>query len=279
MSYKTILVHLDTSRRATQRLDLALKLAASHEAHLIALYAPFQPDAKSLYAMSMIQGFWEEKDQLRRTQRAVLEQQFREGLARDGIAGEWRSTNDYPNRVAPLHARHADLVIAGQFDVEDPDSFVAEKFCENLVLSSGRPTLYVPYTGSFPSVGSRVMIGWDGSREATRAIHDALPVLRRAAHVSIVTINALQNQDADTRIPGADIATVIARHGIKVELVEIEGVAGLRLGELLLSQASDLSADLIVTGAFAHARWQELVLGGVTRTLFNSMTVPVLMSH
>lgn len=279
MSYKTILVHLDTSRRASQRLDLALKLAVAYEAHLIALHAPFQPDAQSLYAMSMTQEFWQEKDQSRQAQRAVLEQQFRAGTARDGLSGEWRSTNDYPNRVVPLHARHADLVIAGQFDVEDPDSFVAENFCENLVLSCGRPILFVPYAGVFPALFEKIMVCWDGSREATRAIHDGLPFLNRASSVTILTANSLAHEAFDKRIPGADIATMIARHGVKVEVVETEGVAGLHLGELLLSQAADLNADLIVMGAYAHARWQELILGGVTRTLFKSMTTPILMSH
>jgi len=279
MSYKTILVHLDSSKRAPLRLELAFKLAAAHEAHLIALYAPFQPDTRLLYAASMAPVVWEEKDQLGRIQRTVLEKAFHAGISRNSLAGEWRSTDEYPNRAVPLHARHADLVIAGQFDVEDPDSFVADRFCENLVMSSGRPTLFVPYAGEFPSLGSSVMVCWDGSREATRAIHDALPLLKRASRVNIVTVNALKNQDADARIPGADIATVIARHGVKAQIVEIEGVTGLRFGELLLSQASDLNADLIVMGAFAHARWQELILGGVTRTLFKSMTVPVLMSH
>jgi len=279
MSYKTILVHLDTSRRATLRLDLALKLAATHEAHLIGMYAPFQPDTQTLYAMSMAQGYWDDKNELRRTRRTTLEQQFRAGIAREGVAGEWRKTDDYANRALPLHARHADLVITGQFDIDDPDTFVAENFCENLVLSSGRPALFIPYAGAYPIVGAKIMVCWDGSREATRAIHDALPLLKRAARVTLVTVNALDKQDAGARIPGADIATVIARHGVKVEIVEVEGVSGLRLGELLLSQAADLSADLIVMGAFGHARWQELVLGGVTRTLFKSMTVPVLMSH
>jgi len=272
-------VHLDTCRRTSLRLELALQIATAHEAHLIGLFAPFQPDIESLRAMANIQGYWEEIKQQRRAQRMALEQQFHAGIARNALSGEWRATEDYPGRAAVLHARHADLVIGGQYDTQDPDSFVAENFCENLVLSSGRPTLFVPYTGLFPTVGSSIMIAWDGSREATRAIHDALPMLRRATRVTLVTANGLNREDADTRIPGTDIATVIARHGVKVQVSDIEGVARQQLGDMLLSRAVDLDADLIVMGAFAHARWQQLVVGGVTRTFLKSMTIPVLMSH
>jgi len=147
------------------------------------------------------------------------------------------------------------------------------------VLSSGCPTLFLPYAGTFPVVGKHVMVAWDGSREATRAVHDALPFLQGAARVTVVTANALPPKEPRQRIPGADIAAVIARHGVKVEIVEVEGADGRHIGDFLLSQAADLGADLLVMGAYGHPRWQEIIVGGVTRTLFESMTIPVLMAH
>jgi nucleotide-binding universal stress UspA family protein len=137
----------------------------------------------------------------------------------------------------------------------------------------------IPYTGVFPAIGERVMIAWNGSREATRAVHDALPILKAAKQTTVVAINGMKSEPLGSRIAGADIAAVIARHGVKVDIADIDGVDDVPVGEILMSRSSDLGADLVVMGAYGHARWQELVLGGATRTMFKSMTVPVLLSH
>jgi nucleotide-binding universal stress UspA family protein len=279
MSYKTILVHLDTSARSQTRLDLAVTLAEKLDAHLIGLFAPFQPDARSYYIEPTTLPYLAEQDEWRRAQGVKLEAVFRAAIAREGVLGEWRTTEDYPNTVVPLHARHADLVVAGQFDANDPLSYVAAGFCENLVLTSGCPILFVPHAGSFPVLGAHVTVGWDGSRESARAVHDAMPLLKGAARVTVLTVNAPSKNASGQRIPGVDIATSIARHGVSVETLEIDGADPLHIGQALLSQVADLNADLLVTGAYAHARWQELIVGGVTRTLLKSMTIPALMSH
>ncbi|CAB3789789.1 hypothetical protein LMG28614_03003 [Paraburkholderia ultramafica] len=108
----------------------------------------------------------------------------------------------------------------------------------------------------------------DGAREGRRT----------ARRTTILTVNGVR-AEANPRIPGADIATVIARHGIRVEVRDVEAGAGASVGDTLLSEAAGLDADLLVMGAYGHARWQELVMGGATRTVLQSMTVPVLMSH
>jgi nucleotide-binding universal stress UspA family protein len=122
------------------------------------------------------------------------------------------------------------------------------------------------------------LVAWDGSREATRAVHDALPFMRTAQSTTILSVNAAHAGEHG-RIPGADIATVIARHGAPVKVENIETGPGGSVGEVLLSQVADSGADLLVMGAYGHARWRELVMGGATRTILRSMTVPVLMSH
>lgn len=159
----------------------------------------------------------------------------------------------------------------------DPESYVGDFFPENLILSCGRPVLLVPYASNERSTGCRVLVAWDGSREATRAVHDALPFMRTAENTTILTVNGVHEFER-ARIPGADIATVLARHGVRVEVADIETGAGDSVGEILLSVA-DNGADLLVMGAYGHARWRELVMGGATRTILRSMTVPVLMSH
>jgi nucleotide-binding universal stress UspA family protein len=169
--------------------------------------------------------------------------------------------------------------VVGQRNPADTDTFVAKQFVENLMLSAGRPVLIVPYAGEFPTVGTAVLVAWDGSREATRALHDALPFLARAKQTTLLTINALDSEPPASRIPGSDIAAIIARHGANVVTEEIDGVHDVPIGDMLLSRASDLGVDLIVMGGYGHSRWRELVLGGATRTVLKAMTVPVLMSN
>jgi nucleotide-binding universal stress UspA family protein len=279
MSYRTILVHVDTSRQARNRVDAAVKLATDHEARVVALYSVFIPEPKSFYVLA---GVGEELLQLRsRREQACGELQayFDKVTGAAGVKGEWHTPDEHPNVAVPLYARHADLAVAGQTDMADPDTYVAPNFVENLIMSAGRPVLVMPYAGASDLIGTAPMIAWDCSRAATRAVHDALPFLVRARTSAVVTVNALDDESASARLPGAEIATVLARHGATVTTHSLEGVPRREIGETLLSQASDLGADLIVAGAYGHMRVAELVLGGVTRKLLQSMTVPVLFSH
>jgi len=145
-----------------------------------------------------------------------------------------------------------------------------------LALGVGRPVLIVPRYGTFETVGERVLVAWNGSREATRAVHDALPLLKLASSVTVLSIDP--EHDTGDRIPGADIALHLARHGVAAEGMSTVGL-DISVGDLLLSRAADLGADLIVMGAYGHSRVRELVLGGATRHILQHMTVPVLMSH
>jgi nucleotide-binding universal stress UspA family protein len=279
MSYKSILVHLDAGERAHARLEIALQLARRFGAHLTGLYAVFTPDARSFYVMAGTAEYFETHSATRRERRGALERLFHAEAARAGVSCEWVEASGRATDEVPRRARLADLVIAGQDDPNDPESYIGDHFPETLVMSAGRPVLLVPYTGTFSTIGSNVMIAWDGSREATRAIHDALPILKHAKKTTLVTVNAGRDEPPGGRIPGADIAAVIARHGVQIEVSVIEGGAGVSVGEALLSRAADLGADLAVMGAYGHARWQELVLGGATRGILQSMSLPVVMSH
>jgi nucleotide-binding universal stress UspA family protein len=136
--------------------------------------------------------------------------------------------------------------------------------------------LVVPRYGTFDTVGERVLVAWNGSREATRAVHDALPILKLATKVTVLSIDP--ERDTGDRIPSADIALHLARHGVAAEGTSTVGL-DISVGDLLLSRAADLGADLIVMGAYGHSRMRELVLGGATRHILQHMTVPVLMSH
>lgn len=279
MSYKSILVHLDTSKAVHARFELALRLAKQFDAYLTGLFSVFQPDPRSLNVMAGTADYYIEHEKIRAEERGAIERLFHAELARAKVAGQWKLAAEYANIAVPEAARLADLTIIGQENPYDPESFVADQFVENLVLSAGRPVLLVPYAGQFPTVGSNVLFAWDGSREATRALHDALPFLAHAKRITVFSVNPLEGEPPASRVPGADIAAIIARHGANVVTEAIEGVRGVPIGEMLLSRASDLGADLIVMGCYGHSRWRELVLGGATRSILKSMTVPVLMSH
>jgi nucleotide-binding universal stress UspA family protein len=149
---------------------------------------------------------------------------------------------------------------------------------EQALFSSGRPVLVVPHSGRFEAVGRTVLIGWNASREAARAANDALPLIAGAESATVLVVNPSEAPGGDGAEPGAAIALHLARHGLRATA---EHVVAPQVddGEMLLNQAADLGADLLVVGAYGHSRLRELVLGGVTRTLLRQMTIPVMMSH
>jgi nucleotide-binding universal stress UspA family protein len=279
MSYRSIVVHLDTGERAHPRLELALRVAKQFGAHLTGMFSVFMPDRRSFYVMAGSAEYYSDQDKLRTERRGAIERLFHAELGRAKVEGDWVSTDECANLAVPRRGRTADLIIASQDNPDDPEAYVGDHFPENLLMSIGRPVLMVPYIGTFPAVGRDVMVAWDGSREATRAVHDALPFMQHAKKTTVVTVNGTKDEPTDSSPSGADIGAVIARHGVKVEVINIDAATGASIGDALLHHASDLGADLIVMGAYGHARWQELVMGGATREILKSMKVPVLMSH
>jgi nucleotide-binding universal stress UspA family protein len=145
-------------------------------------------------------------------------------------------------------------------------------------MQAGRPVLVYPYAGKFDAAPKHVLISWNASREATRAVTDAIPFLRAAQKVTVLAINPKTSAEGHGDIPAADIALYLSRHGVKAEAMADPAVQ-IDIGNYLLSRAADLSVDMIVMGAYGHARMRELVFGGVTQTIMREMTVPVLLSH
>ncbi|MBS0337447.1 MAG: universal stress protein [Proteobacteria bacterium] len=280
MSYKTILLHLDDDPRREERLTLAFETAERFDAHLVGLYVPGLPLIPP-YAMAEAGPAVVEVETRRRAAEAAsAEAVFRAASSRHrAVKCEWRRGNGDPVSALCLSARYADLVIAGQPEPKGDDAVrLPPGFAGDLVLSAGRPVLFVPYAGRFPAVGKRVMVAWNAGREAARALHDALPLLKDAGQVDVVAFDPGRGGAPHGEVPGADIGLYLARHGIKVTVSQQAGT-DLDVGAQILSRAADLSADLIVMGAYGHSRVREQILGGATRTLLEAMTVPVLMSH
>jgi nucleotide-binding universal stress UspA family protein len=275
---KDILVHVDSSTASARRLALAAALAEETEAHLTGLHVKWLQE--SLYwadpfaAASIIEAATETANA--EAERAAA--QFRTELAGRALAGEWRVVAGPRVRSVAQQGGLADLIVVGQHDPDNEAGIESGGLAEQVVLASGRPCLVVPYCGDFPTFGRRVLIAWNGSREAARAVNDALPFLKRAAKVHVVAVEPFGSKaEARGALP-TDIAAHLARHGVTAE-IRNDVAEDISVGDLLLSMAADLSVDLIVAGAYGHSRLRELVMGGVSRTVLAGMTVPVLMSH
>ena len=276
MGLKDLLVHVDNDPACSSRLDVAAALAAKHGAHLTGLHAMGWPRLPGYAEVELPRNFLGEQRRHLDQRARQAEERFHEQTHRHGLRGEWRVDTGDVVGAMKLHARYADLTVVGQgIDLGDapPDLVFLP---EELALGVGRPVLAVPRYGTFETLGERVLIAWNGSREATRAVHDAMPLLSLATKVTVLSIDP--ERDPEPRVPSADIALHLARHGIAAEADWTPGL-DIAVGDILLSRAADLGADLIVMGAYGHSRVREMVLGGATRHVLQQMTVPVLMSH
>jgi nucleotide-binding universal stress UspA family protein len=275
MGLEDLLVVVDNDPACASRIDVARRLAEAHEAHLTGLHVmprplPLYSDAPTPASLEAMQR--QELEAAATRAAALFEGRTRGTTART----EWRVVEGHPLEVATVQGRHADLIVLGQGRDLGEASADLSSLPADLVLAAGRPLLVVPRYGTFPRVGADVLVAWDASREATRAVHDALPLLRRARKVTVLSIDP--DDTEEPRIAGADVALHLARHGVPVEAATLSG-ADVAVGDLLLSYAADHGTDLIVMGAYGHTRFRELILGGATRRLLQCMTVPVLMSH
>jgi nucleotide-binding universal stress UspA family protein len=285
MPLKDILVEIDEARGHADRLALATELARVNEAHLIGLFAVEPVSALSLtlpggadfVAADAVQQLEREHRVARLGVAARLRAKFEETVNRAGISGEWRIADSDAVEALWLHAHYADLAIVGQTDPEQRPR--RGGVAEAVLLGSGRPVLVVPFIGAKPEF-RRVLIAWNASREAARAVNDALPLLAQAEQVTVLSINPERGIAGEGDLPAADIALHLARHGVKAEASHTASdPEEIGIGDVILSSAADFGVDLIVMGGYGHSRVREFVLGGATRTILHHMTVPVLLSH
>jgi nucleotide-binding universal stress UspA family protein len=277
-SYAQLLVHLDASPQAVQRLEVARRMGQAQAAAVTALYAvtpsfvelPFAPEIGPGIAASLR----DIDDELRSRARNAFEQ----SLATPGAQAAWAEVRDDPVMGAFVQqALYADLLVLGQHDPSSsPSSGVPPDFVEGVMTASGKPALVLPYAGEPPKViGETVVIAWKPTREAARAVSAAMPLLQRARRVVILSWAAEQEKIEGQRL---DLNSFLKLHGVQATWHE-QGDEPHELGELLLSRAFDYEADLLVMGCYGHSRAREWVLGGTSRTVLQSMTLPVLMVH
>ncbi|MFC0251944.1 universal stress protein [Massilia consociata] len=273
--YKTIIVHVDASPTMESRLRAAALLADAHDAHVVGAAATgLSLPAFKILAGSVPVGPGNDFNSLCTRARTHLAR-FAETARRLGIGSfEERLVEDDDRSGLLLQARYADLLITSQ---DSADMLTVRGLPQYLALHGARPVLSVPPTYASEPIEDNIVVGWDGSVPAIRAIAAALPLLKRATVVRLALVNPERETGLHGDEPGADMALYLARHGVRVEVVSERTDAP--VGEALLGIARAAGAGLLVTGAFGHSRLREIVLGGVTRILLERAPVPVLFAH
>jgi nucleotide-binding universal stress UspA family protein len=283
MNLKDVLVVLDASPTSEARLRLAMCVARDHGASLSAVFvqddqADNVPSGLDVLGRGLAGQMLPNMPDI--PQSAIFsdsaEQQLREYHHAFGGDGDWHQLDRTDSTKLIVLARAADLIIIGQIN---PHARRKPAWrAEDIVVACGRPVLMVPYIGTFTQVGRRVLVAWDGSREAARALNDALPVIGAAHVVTVITVRARERDLERDRETTERIARHLARHGIPAR-AEQRLRHDISISDILLSRATDLVADLIVAGANCHSPLRETLFGSVSRELFQRMTVPVLTSN
>ncbi len=285
MAYPTILVHVDEHARSAERVRLAAQLSLRAGGHLMGA-APTGVSRFLYHSMPP-----EKDDPTLALHLEMLREQARAALGRfsaqcraAGVASFAANViDDEAGAGLSLHARAADLLVIGQADPQATRG--ASDLPAYVISNAGRPVLLLPLAGDCATVGRRVLVSWDGGREAARALQQALPLLKDADQVAIAVFEVTSAEHTVADALAADPRPWLARHGVKASLA-VHAIDHQRrlsrrheVGERLLSLAAEVGADLLVMGAYGHSRFRESLLGGVTRTVLESMSLPVLMAH
>jgi nucleotide-binding universal stress UspA family protein len=273
---KDMLVNIAVGIRDDASLDYALSLARMFDAHAAGVAFAYEAVPVAMLLDDVPPAWFDEFRKEAEEAAKTAVGKFQEAAQRAGIAAEARWMSSTYTATAEMFGRigrRFDLNVVRQAEPET--SSPAPLIIEAALFETGRPALIVPYIQKTPAKLDRIMVCWDGSRSAARAASDAMPFLKRAKTVEIVVVAEHGKSD---EIPGADIAQHLARHGLPVEVKQIVAPEA-KPADVILSHAADFSADLLVMGGFGHSRLREFVLGGVTRSILDAMTVPTLMSH
>jgi nucleotide-binding universal stress UspA family protein len=287
MALKDLLVYVDQTEGARSRLRLAADLAYRHKSRLTALFVrefnQTQLDLQKKAELGLISGG--DLDGLNRHIQSSIDEaagrlrSTMEALGREyQLEIEWRCVEGSALVVAPQHARYADLCILGPNEQDDGAS-VGYDFSEKLLFVTGRPLVFIPSLGSLKTLGRHIVVGWNESRPATRAVSDALPLIERAERTTVITIESADFVDRNGAGAADRLVRHLRRHSPLVDAVKLKDVTARSIADALQAEAGALGADLIVTGAYGHSKLWENLVGGVTRDLLDHMKFPIFMSH
>ena len=281
MSYKTLLVYLDAAEDSAVRLDAACGLAAHFGAHLSALaMSPQLPAyvASGVGAAAVeinVRQFEESREQAQAIANAASKRLVEKSQLGDT---RWVSQELFGLReIAAIHGRQSDLILAGQ-PTQDQWNHLREVAFEGALYSSGRPVMLLPSNWHGSAVLDNVLVAWDASKEAARALSSAAPILDQAKSVTVAIVDPEPWHQGFGEDPGNEVATVLSRHCKNVELTKIPS-SGSSIAQALMAKADDVSANLIVMGGYGHSRFRESLFGGVTREMVERTKLPLFMSH
>jgi nucleotide-binding universal stress UspA family protein len=281
MTLKNIGVFVDATPEGEKRIDYAATLAHQCGAYLAGIHvvSAVRPEYRSDYYVigeKAIRGLLAERKAADDASTFNARRRFEAISAKHDLSAEFRVIRrGGPDEDITLSSLHSDLMVIGQRELQQLPGYLSP---EKLLLASGSPILVIPSGWKSKSIGNKILVGWNASREARRAVADALPFLVAASSVTLLVVDSEERAGRHGEEPGADIALYLARHGARVEVEQVLS-QGSRVADIILSFVRDHGMDLIVIGAYSHARSVEVLFGGVTRTLLKKALVPLLMSR
>lgn len=265
MALKDILLHLDLSSGSSARLDLALRLAREHGAHLRGLF---------YFASGLSIG----EAEVAKAKSDFTGKAAAAGISADWLFVDWSVTGVTIAETLTIYSYYSDLLIIGQPDPSDANRTTPADLPERLGFAIGCPLLVVPFAGNFETAGERVLVAWKGGRESARAVKDAMPLLERAKHVGIVSVGTPISPDAAGVSISAQLAAHLACHNVKAGYEQLFAPDGFPIGDLILNHAFDEKIDLLVMGGHIRTSRGELLLGPVFAHLLRNMTLPLFLS-
>lgn len=278
MALRDIVLHMTAGDPglAEARIAYATALAAKHKASLVGLFTrPSFPLAYHYISGTIVREYVETVG----LQAEAAKKAFEAARRELGIDGAWIETEGGASSTVHSHARVADLLVLMPPSVNSDDPVIGQEYGSellphDLILDLGRPVILLPRKAAPAPSTDRVLVGWNGSKEAARAVHDALPILQRAGSVTVMSAGKSRHRGGS----GDTLVQHLARHGVRAQL-KTAAAGDAEAGDLLLQTASSERADLIVMGAYGYARWREVVFGGATETVLEQAAVPIFFSH
>ena len=275
MPFKTILAHIAHDDRYRDRSVVALDLAERFSAHVSLIYTalPVHIPAGSAGRGASF-AYLAEATAAAHEHAEAISKEMTADCERRGLGWDWVIEDGEHSEALASHAHLADLLVVTQFPARFFEDRLRRRLPEHMALIAGCPVLVLPYEVHPPSVGQNILVAWKNSREATRTVRDALPFLRTADKVTVLTVDPPKHE----YLPGVDIGTFLSRHGVDAD-IESDIADDSEAGEVIVAKAKDLGSDMIVMGASGHSRLHELILGGATQHVLRHTSLPVLMAN
>ena len=273
-----IAIYLSSDSACTRRIDAGLQLAKEHNATAVGVYPTDSPG--HYYDDSIVpQDVRKILSGRRSDLKESIRKQFLERAQAQGVNAEWRAPQGEADDALALHARYCDLLVMSKAERVDSVTSIIPDLPESVVMAAGRPVLMIPTAGPVPTIGRRVLYCWDQRREAARAFSDAAVFLKHCKELVVLEVDRDERLFRERDIREDDFSKFCVSQGYPAPKHLVKKSDGIGVGNVILNTASDSGSDLIVMGAYGHSRMRQWVMGGASRTLLSSMTVPVLLAH